>query len=55
VLLSSAFLAALGAWWRLQRLPAWRASAPESGEIVFWDQRIARVTLATIRRLTGRF
>jgi hypothetical protein len=55
VLLSSAFLAALGAWWRLQRLPALRASAPESGEIVFWDQRIARATLATIRRLSGRF
>ena len=55
VLLSSAFLAALGAWWRLQRLPAWRASGAESGEIVFWDQRIARAAVATIRRITGRF
>jgi hypothetical protein len=55
VLLSSAFLAVLGAWWRLQRLPAWHAGASDPGEIVFWDQRMTRAAVATIRRLTGRF
>jgi hypothetical protein len=54
-LLAGAFLAALGAWWRLRRLPAWRATASEPGEIVFWDQRLARGALATIRRLASRF
>jgi PASTA domain-containing protein len=53
-LLSSALLAGAGAWWRLQRRPAWKATAPAPGEILFWDQRLARVALTSIRRITGR-
>jgi hypothetical protein len=54
-LLSAAFMAALLAWWRLRRLPAWRSPAAEPTEIVFWDQRLTRLALATVRRVAGRF
>jgi hypothetical protein len=53
-LLSAAFMAALLAWWRLRRLPAWQSPAAEPTEIVFWDQRLTRLALATVRRVAGR-
>jgi len=54
-LLSAAFMAALLAWWRLRRVPAWQSPAAEPSEIVFWDQRLTRLALATVRRVAGRF
>jgi hypothetical protein len=54
LLLSAAFATAFLAWWRLQRLPAWRALESEPTEIVFWDQRLTRLALATVRRVANR-